>query len=214
MAMTDALDHRPLREIVAERIRSMIIGGTLKPGQRLIEGHIAEQLGVSRNPVREAIRSLEATGLIEVVPRKGAQVSQIDVEEVRQIQELRFAIEGLAAELAAQRRTEDDVARLRECIDRGLAATKSGDKVGAATWHREFHIALERAAGNPYIERALSPLRHRTELVFSVLQEARGTITWREHRAISDAVAKGDAERARDLMRQHITVAVRHFAKG
>jgi DNA-binding GntR family transcriptional regulator len=213
VAMTDTLEHRPLREIVAERIRMMIIGGTLQPGERLIEGHIADQLGVSRNPVREAIRSLEATGLIEVVPRKGAHVSRIDVEEVRQIQELRFAIESLAAELAAARRTDDDVARLRECIEQGLAATKSGDKVGAAAWHRNFHIALERAAGNPYIERALSPLRHRTELMFSVLQEERGAITWKEHRAIMNAVARSDAKAARDLMREHISIALRHFEK-
>jgi DNA-binding GntR family transcriptional regulator len=210
--MTDAVEHRPLREIVAERIRAMILGGVFQPGERLIEGHIADQLGVSRNPVREAIRSLEATGLIEVIPRKGAHVSRVDLEEVRQIQELRFVIESFAAELAAKRRTDDDIKRLTECIEKGLAATKSGDKVGAAAWHRDFHIALEDAGGNPYIQRALHPLRQRTELVFSMLQEERGEITWKEHRAIRDAVAKGSARQARDLMREHISVSVRHFA--
>ena len=190
----------------------MILDGTFAPGERLIEGHIAEQLGVSRNPVREAIRSLEATGLVEVIPRKGAHVSRIDVEEVRQIQELRSVIEPLAAELAAERRTDADVRQLTECIDRGLAATKSGDKVAAAAYHRDFHIALEHAAQNPYIERALAPLRQRTELVFSVLQEERGEITWQEHSAIRDAVAKGDSSLARDLLREHIAVSVRHFA--
>ena len=188
----------------------MILDGTFAPGERLIEGHIAEQLGVSRNPVREAIRSLEATGLVEVIPRKGAHVSSIDVEEVRQIQELRSAIEPLAAELAAERRTDDDVKQLTECIDRGLAATKSGDKVTAAAYHRDFHIALEHAAQNPYIERALSPLRQRTELVFSVLQEERGEITWKEHSAIRDAVAKGDAS----LARRPPARAHRHFRRA
>jgi len=212
--MSEVVEQRPLREIVAERIRAMIIEGALRPGERLIEGHIAERLGVSRNPVREAIRSLEATGLIEVIPRKGAHVSKIDLEEVRQIQELRFAIESLAAELAAKRRTDDDLLRLTECIEKGLAATKSGDKVGAAARHRDFHIALEHAARNPYINRALSPLRQRTELVFSVLQDERGEITWEEHRAIRDAVANGSARRARDLMREHIAVAVKHFEHG
>jgi DNA-binding GntR family transcriptional regulator len=209
--MANVLEHRPLRDVVAERIREMILDGTFTPGERLIEGHIAEQLGVSRNPVREAIRSLEATGLVEVIPRKGAHVSRIDVEEVRQIQELRSVIEPLAAELAAKRRTDGDIRRLSECIDRGLAATKSGDKVLAAAWHRDFHIALEQAAQNPYIERALSPLRQRTELVFSVLQEERGEITWKEHAAIRDAVASGDARLARDLLREHIAISVRHF---
>jgi DNA-binding GntR family transcriptional regulator len=100
--------------------------------------------------------------------------------------------------------------RLLECTDKGLAATKSRDKVGAAAWHHQFHIVLERAARNPYIEQALSPLRHRTELVFSVLQEEWGTITWKEHRAI-DAVGRGDATAASDLMREHIAVVVRYF---
>jgi len=209
--MANVLDHRPLRDVVAERIREMILDGTFALGERLIEGHSAEQLGVSRNPVREAIRSLEATGLVEVIPRKGAHVSRIDVEEVRQIQELRSVIEPLAAELAAERHTDDDVRQLTDCIDRGLAATKSGDKVLAAACHRDFHIALEHAAQNPYIERALGPLRQRTELVFSVLQEERGEVTWKEHSAIRDAVAKGDAVLARDLLREHIAVSVRHF---
>ena len=127
----------------------MILDGTFAPGERLIEGHIAEQLGVSRNPVREAIRSLEATGLVEVIPRKGAHVSRIDVEEVRQIQELRSVIEPLAAELAAERRTDADVRQLTECIDRGLAATKSGDKVAAAAYHRDFHIAARARRTEP-----------------------------------------------------------------
>lgn len=212
--MTDAVEHRPLREIVAERIRGMIIGGNFRPGERLIEGQIAEQLGVSRNPVREAIRSLEGTGLIEVVPRRGAHVSTIDLDEVRKMQELQFLIESFAAELAAKRRTDDDVARLTKCIDEGLAATKSGDTVGAAAWHRDFHIALVRATGNAYIERALSPLRHRTEFIFAVLQEERGTITWVEHSAIRDAVAKGNARQARDLMREHISIAARHLEQS
>jgi DNA-binding GntR family transcriptional regulator len=210
--MTVAVEHQPLREIVAERIREMIIAGEFAPGERLVEGHIAELLQVSRNPVREAIRSLEATGLIEVIPRKGAHVSRVDMEEVRQIQELRSFIEPHAAELAAKRRSDADIARLTECIEKGLAATKSGDKVGAAGWHRDFHIALENAAGNPYIARALEPLRQRTELVFSVLQEERGEITWKEHSAIRDAVAAGQARQARDLLREHIAVAVREFA--
>jgi len=208
------VEHRPLREVVAERIRAMILEGAFKPGERLIEGQIADQLGVSRNPVREAIRSLEATGLIEVIPRKGAHVSRIDVEDVRNIQELRYVIESLAAELAAKRRGDDDLARLGECIDKGLVATESGDLVGAAAWHRDFHIALEQAARNPYITRSLDPLRQRTELVFSVLQEARGKISWEEHRAIRDAVASRAPKRARDLMREHITVSVRHFELG
>lgn len=208
----EELDHKPLRQVVADRIRLMIVAGELQPGQRLIEGQLAERLGVSRNPVREALRSLEATGLIDVIPRKGAHVASIDVNELTQIQELRFAIESLAAERAAVRRTDEDLRALKTCIDNGLAATKKGDKIRAAECHRAFHVALERASQNPYIEYALAPLRQRSEVLFAVMQEERGEITWAEHRAILDAVTKGDAAAARDLMRDHITVSVEHLA--
>ena len=105
------LTHRPLREVVAEEIRAMIMGGQIAPGERLIEDKLAAELGVSRNPVREAIRSLEATGLVDVVPRKGAYACLVDGNDIRQIQELRAAINGWAAELAAVRRTDGDVRR-------------------------------------------------------------------------------------------------------
>lgn len=212
MAVGEELDHKPLRQVVADRIRLMIVAGELSPGQRLIEGQIAERLGVSRNPVREALRSLEATGLIDVIPRKGAHVAMINLDELTQIQDLRFAIESLAAERAAVNRTDDDLRALKLCIDRGLAATKRGDKALAAECHRAFHVALERASKNPYIEFALAPLRQRSEIVFAVLQEERGEITWAEHREILDAVARSDVEASGDLMRKHIKVAVEHLS--
>ena len=117
------LTHRPLREVVAEEIRAMIMGGQIAPGERLIEDKLAAELGVSRNPVREAIRSLEATGLVDVVPRKGAYACLVDGNDIRQIQELRAAINGWAAELAAVRRTDGDVRRLRSCVEAGRAAS-------------------------------------------------------------------------------------------
>ena len=117
------LTHRPLREVVAEEIRSMIMSGEIAPGERLIEDKLAAELGVSRNPVREAIRSLEATGLVDVVPRKGAYACLVNGEDIRQIQELRAAINGWAAELAAARRTGEDIRRLRSCVEAGRAAS-------------------------------------------------------------------------------------------
>ena len=210
-AFSEELDHKPLRQVVADRIRLMIVAGELAPGQRLVEGQLAERLGVSRNPVREALRSLEATGLIDVIPRKGAHVTTINIDELTQIQDLRYAIESLAAERAAALRTDDDLKALKSCIDNGLAATKKGDKIVAAECHRAVHVALERASKNPYIEFALAPLRQRSELVFAVMQEERGEITWAEHRAILDAVERGDTVAARTLMQQHINVAVEHL---
>src|SRR5918999_3602432 len=107
--MTIGSTHRTLREAVVDEIRGMITRGELKPGDRLVEDRLAEQLGVSRNPVREAIRALESTGLDEVRPRKGAYVSSFDVEDVRKLLEIRALLEAYAAELAAGQGDSDGV---------------------------------------------------------------------------------------------------------
>lgn len=199
------LSHRTLRQAVAEEIRGMILSGRLQPGERLVEDKLAETLGVSRNPVREAIRSLEATGLVEVEPRRGAYVCRVDVDDVRQLLELRGLIEGYAAELAAARHRPEHIAALDDCIARGDAASVSNDNVEAAESHRDFHLTIEEAAGNRYLEEVVAPLRHRTEMVFSLLVETRGHLAWDEHRAIRDAIAAGDGALARERVVDHLS---------
>src|SRR4029079_19752776 len=103
----------------------MIIVGERAPGERLYEDRLAEQLGVSRNPVREAIRALEATGLVEALPRRGAYVSTIDPQQVVQLLELRSVIEAYAAQTAATTRSDADLVALQRCIDVGRAASAS-----------------------------------------------------------------------------------------
>ena len=208
------LSHRPLREVVAEEIRAMIMSGAIAPGERLVEDKLAAELGVSRNPVREAIRSLEATGLVDVVPRKGAYACLVNRDDVRQIQELRAAINGWAAELAATRRTDADVRRLRACVEAGRAASNAGDGVRAAEQHRDFHLAMEDAAGNPYIGVVLNPLRHRTEMIFSILLDRRGALSWDDHEAICNAVVDRDGARARVLVEDHILSALEHYEQA
>ena len=189
----------------------MILGGELKPGERLVEGQLAERLGVSRNPVREAMRSLEATGLIEVVPRRGAHVCAIDKCEVHHIQRIRMLVEGYAVEQAAVRQDPESIGQILRCLEDGRAATERGDAVTAAAYHRDFHIAVEQAAGIPFLRQVLDPLRQQTELVFSVVTDERGDITWEEHEAIYDAVASGNADCAKELIREHITNALASF---
>jgi len=200
--------YRPLREVVADQLRTMILDGELAAGERLLEDRLAELLGVSRNPVREAIRMLEATGLVEVVPRRGAYVCRPDVEELRQLLDLRSALEGHAAETVARARPDGLVERLRGCLDAGERATAVGNDVRAAELHHEFHRAIETATGNPYLVQAIEPVRQRTELVFSILLDDRRDSGWDEHRAILDAIADGDGDRARGAVVRHLASVV------
>lgn len=190
----------------------MILSQQLPPGARLIEADLAERFGVSRIPVREALHLLEATGLVEVVPRKGARVAVVDGTDIMYIQELRIAIEGYTAEAAALRRGPEDIEELSRCVEMGLTASKSGDTVGAAMWHRDFHLAMERAAKNPYLHLVLNPLRQRTEMVFSVLLEQRGSLlAWEQHGRLRDAIASADPARGRIAMESHIREAMSHW---
>lgn len=196
--------YRPLREVVAEEIRGMIVRGDLAAGERLFEDRLAEQLGVSRNPVREAIRSLEATGLVEVMPRRGAYVSTIDGDDVSKLLDVRAVLEGYAARTAAERADEDLVDALDEIIGQGRDAARAGNNVRASQLHREFHLAIERAVDNPYLTQVTQPLRHRIEMIFSLLAEERAGMSWDEHRRIRDAIAAGDADAAEQAVRHHL----------
>jgi DNA-binding GntR family transcriptional regulator len=204
--------HRTLREVVADEIRQMIVSGALSPGERLFEDRLAEQLGVSRNPVREALRALEGTGLVEVVPRRGAYVSRLELGRAQQLLELRQVLEAYAAEMAARNRTDEDLAAMRACIEQGRRATAANDAVQAAAHHREFHLLIERAARNEYLEPTVAPLRHQTELVFSMLVDTRGVTGWDEHQRMLDAIERQDGDAARHATLHHMHSVFRDLA--
>ena len=117
--------HAPLSDVVADKLRHGIASGRYKPGERLVEERLAAELGVSRNPVREAIRSLASEGLIEVTPRRGAVVMSLDRDDAWEMIEVRAALEGLNARLAARRRPAHLIDQLKAVLEQGRAMAAS-----------------------------------------------------------------------------------------
>ena len=161
----DVSSCKPLREIVFETIRNAIINGDLKPGQRIMEVQLAEQLGVSRTPVRESIRKLELEGLVKMVPRKGAYVTPMSIDDLRDMMEIRRALEALSAELAAKNATEEDVKKLEES-NRGFEESAlKNDEEGIINYDIAFHEAIYRATGNERLIQMINSLREQMQRV-------------------------------------------------
>ena len=205
--------HEPLRVLVAQKIRAMIINGELTAGERLIENRLSEKLGVSRNPIREAIRLLESTGLVEVRPRRGAYVSIMEFADIKKVQDLRILLESWIIGEAAIHHSPADIQKIDDCIRLGMAASEEGDTLKASEMHRNFHLAIEDAANNDLVKAVMDPLRSRTELVFSIVTGSSGLIIWEEHRLIRDALSRRDKTLAQSLMTAHIEKSLERFKK-
>ncbi|GMQ94441.1 MAG: GntR family transcriptional regulator [Acidimicrobiia bacterium] len=208
------LDRPSLQEVVSLQIREAILSGQLLPGERLIEDRLAHQLGVSRNPVREAILTLAATGLVTVSPRRGASVARVSAAEAAQLFEVRVVLDGLAARLAA--RNHDPVA-----IDEMKAEIlhQRNAELGLPAGHDEeitvnrFHVLVGRASGNPYLLATIEPLGDKTRLVLATVVN-QSEPSWEEHAAILDAIVAGDEDRADELARLHMYRARAAFLGG
>ena len=135
-------NYQPLREVVFEALRDAIVSRILEPGERLMEVQLAEAMGVSRTPVREAIRRLELEGFVVMIPRRGAYVAQLSLKDIADAFEIRGALEGLAAGLAAERATEDDIEELGRLLVRMSECLDSGDTKKAVDMDIEFHEKL------------------------------------------------------------------------
>lgn len=199
--------HPRLVELVVAELRRLIVAGHWPQGHRLIESRVAEELGVSRNPVREAFRSLAAEGFVELEPRRGARVALVAPHEVDQLFEVRAALDELAAGLAARRRSPEQLAALQTVVAEGTRLVGCGDLAALPPLNSRFHELLTEAAGNRQLTAIMGPLRDRIQWVYSARLHLRAESSWAEHGAIVAAVAEGDEPLARRIAGEHIAEA-------
>jgi DNA-binding GntR family transcriptional regulator len=195
-----------------DQLRALILAGDLEPGSRLAQADLAERLGVSRTPVREALRRLAGEGLVEFHANRGFWTADIGLDAVLRRLEVRAILEPGIARLAARRRTDEDLAALAAAIEREAAAP---DAAAAHDASRDFHVLLARATGNAELERTLDALWI-VEVGRRLMSRRDATHDWRtldveEHREVLEAVRERDAERAGDLMRRHVGAAIEHW---
>jgi DNA-binding GntR family transcriptional regulator len=198
---------RPLRAVVCDAIRDQIVSGVHRPGERLVEERLADELGVSRNPVREALRALEVEGYVELIPRRGAIVAGLSPAVVAEILEVRGALEALGARLAARRATPAEVRRLERLLDRSAQVVARGDLRRLPDLNTRFHQLLLDIGGNHLLAETMAPLRGRTQWIFAQTVGERARQSLAEHRELAAAVAAGDEERAAALAAAHVAVA-------
>src|SRR5262245_61305319 len=208
-----ATDRASLSKVVSEQIRGQILDGKLRPGERLVEDRLSAELGVSRVPVREALRVLSTEGLVRLEPNRGASVAEVTAELVAELVEVRTLLEALNARLAARRHDPGIVAALQDTLRRGNAAAESGSPDQLARLNREFHERLAEASRNSVLSDIMRSLRERTSLAFAINGRARARDDWKEHAAILAAVIEGDEEFAALLAARHVKNAAAAFRR-
>ena len=199
-------EYLPLRDVVFQTLRQAILRGAIKPGERLMEIHLAQKLGVSRTPVREAIRMLELEGLVVMIPRKGAEVAKITVRDLKDALEVRMAIDSLSVKLACERLDENDKTEIKQACVAFREAVKSKNVQAIVEGDERFHNTIYRASKNQKLITIAMNLR---EQVYRYRFEYVKDFSYhenliREHDQITEAILKGDVETAQKIMKEHI----------
>jgi DNA-binding GntR family transcriptional regulator len=194
------------------RVRELILSGELEPGAVINQAILARQIGISTTPLREALKRLKQQGLVELDAHRDARVTPLDPEEARDLLEVRRALDPLAASLAADRRTKQDVAEMRAALE-GLEALASNPTVQQLVAHRRFHAAIYRASHNARLAETLDGLwdtadryrRHSLQVERSAEEIATKA---NEHTLLFEAIVEGDGATAADVMRAHIQTSL------
>lgn len=199
-------EYLPLRDVVFNTLRQAILKGELEPGERLMEIQLAERLGVSRTPIREAIRKLELEGLVLMIPRKGAEVAEISEKSLREVLEVRRSLEELSIELACQRIREEGINELEEAEEAFAQAVKTGEIMTIAESDERFHEVIYAATANSRLVQIVNNLReqmYRYRLEY-IKDEDKRQILVVEHEHILRAVRSRNIAEAKNAVREHI----------
>ena len=199
-------EYLPLRDVVFKTLRQAILKGELEPGERLMEIQLAERLGVSRTPIREAIRKLELEGLVLMIPRKGAEVARISESNLRDVLEVRRSLEELAIDLACQRMTPEELEELKMIQEKFALAIKSGDAMQIAETDERYHEIIYLSTKNEKLVQILNNLReqmYRYRLEY-IKDEDKRQILLIEHEHILKALSLRHVQEAKQAVREHI----------
>jgi DNA-binding GntR family transcriptional regulator len=193
----------PLRQAVYDAIVELIVQGTLQAGAHLVENELAEYLGVSRQPVREALQRLQTDGWIELRPAQGAFVHTPSNDEVDQLLGVRSVLQTYSAGLAADRATPEDVNRLWELQQDGLNALAANDSEGLVAANAALHASITALAGNAVLAEHIGIVERKWRWYYLPIAQPRGHDAWSEHAELIKAIAAKDAQRATDIMSRH-----------
>ena len=206
MSMMKDDEYLPLRDVVFNTLRQEILTGKLKPGERLMEIHLADKLGVSRTPIREAIRKLELEGLVIMIPRRGAEVAQITLKSLEDVMEVRRALDVLAIELACERMNEETLSSLFQAYENFAVAVKTRDTRKIAEADVEFHDIIVQSTGNARLIQLVSNLSEQMyRYRFEYLKDATShEMLQREHKEMYESILRKDKVAAAGVVRKHI----------
>lgn len=199
-------EYLPLRDVVFNTLRQAILYGKLQPGERLMEISLANRLGVSRTPVREAIRKLEIEGLVIMVPRKGAQVAPITEKDLKDVLEVRLGLEELAMNSACERITDEQLKGMFQAMKEFEECMQSDDISKLAQADEDFHELIYQATGNLRLIQIINNLReqiYRYRLEY-LKDKNVGESLAAEHQELYNALQARDADRAIQCMKKHI----------
>jgi DNA-binding GntR family transcriptional regulator len=196
----------PLRQSVYDALIDLIVGGELPPGQHMVETDLARQLGVSRQPIREALHRMEAEGWVDLRPSQGAFVHVPTDSEVDELLDVRALLEAETARLAAASTGPArpvQLARLREICREGKAAADAGEFGAAVAANNAFHAEIAAIGGNATLAELADIVGRRVQWYYRMVAPTRGHGSWSEHAEMIEAIEAGDPDRAQALARKH-----------